>query len=125
MRALWLWLPEEALTLVIVGVGFALMLRVIRGRTALGVLGVVALLLLLGPFVEALIETLPLWLILLLGIWFLLATGRALLALFIGRRAADEAVGSLAASAIGSLFRLLIGFCVLPFRILWWCLRRV
>ncbi len=121
MRALWFLIPDEALILVFVAAGLALTLGLVGLRTALGVLAVVLLLLSLGPFIEALIGALPLWLVLLLGLWVLLATGRALLALFIGRRAADEAVGSLAADTIKFFFKL----CFLPFRILWWCVRRV
>ncbi len=120
MRTLWLWLPDEAMPLVIVGVGLALMLGLIRVRTALSVLGTVILLLLAGPFIEALIETLPGWMILLLVLFVVLALFRGVLSLLLGERAAAHTIGILAADMI----RLCFGLLFLPFRILWWVFRR-
>lgn len=120
MRTLWLWLPDEAMVLVIAGVGLALILGLIRGRTALGVLGMVVLVLLAGPFIDALIAGLPSWVILLLVLFLALTLFRWVLSLLLGERAAGHAVGILAADVI----RLCFGLLFLPFRILWWVFRR-
>jgi hypothetical protein len=120
MRTLWLWLPDEALVLVIAAIGLALMVRLISGRAAATLLGTIVLLVLAGPFVEALFEVLPAWVSLLillaLAIWVL----RALAGLLIGQRAADHMVGILAADVVRILFALMF----LPFRIVGWLVRR-
>jgi hypothetical protein len=124
MRTLWLWLPDEAMVLVIAGIGLALMFGFIRGRAAMGLLGTVILVLLAGPFIDALLDTLPGWMLLLLLLWVGVALFRWVLSLILGARAADEAVGSLAADVIRAGFRLLFLLLCLPFRILWWVFRR-
>jgi hypothetical protein len=124
MRTLWLWLPDEAMLLVIAGVGLALMLGFIRGRAAMGLLGTVLLVLLAGPFIDALLDTLPGWMLLLLLLWVGVALFRWVLSLLLGARAANEAVGSLAADIIRAGLRLLFLLLCLPFRILWWVCRR-
>jgi prepilin signal peptidase PulO-like enzyme (type II secretory pathway) len=108
------------MVLVIAGVGLALILGLIRGRTALSVLGMVVLVLLAGPFIEALIAALPSWVILLLVLFVALALFRGVLSLLLGERASGHAVGILAADVI----RLCFGLLFLPFRILWWAFRR-
>jgi len=124
MRTLWLWLPDEAMPLVIVGIGLALILGLIRGRAALGLLGAVALILLSGPFMDALLDALPAWFLLLVLLVVAMVLFRGALSLLLGARAADEAVGSLTADVIRAGFRLLFLLLCLPFRILWWVFRR-
>lgn len=124
MRALWVWLPDEAMLLVIAGIGLALMFGFFRGRSAAGLLGAVILVLLAGPFIDALLDALPGWMLLLLLLWVALALFRWVLSLLLGARAANEAVGSLAADMIRAGFRLLFLLLCLPFRILWWVFRR-
>jgi hypothetical protein len=125
MRTLWLWLPDEALALVIIGIGLALIIGLIRGRAAMGLLGTVVLVLLAGPFIDALLDTLPGWMLFLLLLFVAVALFRGALSLLLGARAADEAVGNLAADVIRVGFRLLFLLLFLPFRILWWAFRRV
>ncbi len=120
MQLLWFFLPDEALVLVIAAVGLLLMVRVISGRTALGILGAIILLALVSPFIDALMDALPGWSVLLLFAAILLWLFRAACGLFLGRRAADHTVGVLAADAVRFCFRLLL----LPFRILGWAVRR-
>jgi hypothetical protein len=97
------------------------MVRLIRLRTAAGILGALLLTMIATPFVEALFESLPAWLspgvLVVLG----LAICRAALELFIGRGASEHVVGNLATDAIKWIIRLLF----LPFRFLWWMLARV
>lgn len=120
MRGLWLLLPDEAMPLVIVLLGLALIVGLIRPRAAFGVILTIILLLLTAPFLDLLFEALPWWVLLLLLVWVGLYLLRSLLEVFIGDRAAAEAVGSLAADVIRAGFRLLF----LPFRVLRWVLRR-
>jgi len=124
MRTLWLWLPDEAMVLVIAGIGLALMFGFIRGRAAMALLGTVILTLLAGPFIDALLDTLPGLVILLLVLFVVLALFRGVLSLFLGERAAAHAVGILAADVMRAGFRLLFLLLLLPFRILWWAFRR-
>jgi len=123
-EGLWLLLPDEMLVLVIIGVGLALILGLIRGRAAMGLLGAVVLVLLAGPFIDALLDTLPGWMLFLLLLFVAVALFRRALSLLLGPRAADEAVGSLAADVIRAGFRLLFLLLCLPFRILWWVFRK-
>lgn len=120
MRSLWLFLPDAAIPLLMVAVGLALIVGLIRPRAAFGVILTVILLLLAAPFLDLLFEALPWWVLLLLLVWVGLYLLRSLLEVFIGDRAAAEAVGSLAADLIRAGFRLLF----LPLRVLRWILRR-
>lgn len=120
MRNLWLFLPDDAMPLLLVGVGLALLLGFIRPRQALGLVLGIVLVLLAGPLLDALFQALPLWLLILVLVWLGLYLFRSLLAIFIGERAAAEAVGSLAADVIRFGFRLLF----LPARILWRAMRK-
>jgi hypothetical protein len=124
MRTLWLWLPDEAMVLVIALIGLALIVGLISRRAAMGLLGTVVLMLLAGPFIAALLDALPGWMLFLLLLWAALGFFRWVLSLLLGARAADEAVGSLAADVIRAGFRLLFVLACLPFRILWWVFRR-
>ena len=117
MRALWLLIPDEAMILIVVGLGLALMLRLLSGRAAVGILGALFLMLILGPFVEVLLESLPGWVGIVILVALCLMIVRTILSLCLGQRAADHTVGILAANAI--LFGLL-----LPFRVIRWMFRR-
>jgi uncharacterized membrane protein YccC len=120
MKWLWLLLPDEALVLLIALVGVGLMIGLLRRRAAVRLLGLVILLLVAAPFFELVLDLLPWWLVLGLGIVVLLGLFRDLFELLLGKHAAAEAIGSLAADVIRFGFRLLF----LPFRVLWWVLRR-
>ncbi len=120
MRNLWLFLPDEAMVLVIAGIGLALILGLIRRQAALALVGAVAVSLLVGPFVEAVIGALPGWALFVLLVFLAFSLFRASLSLFLGSGAADHAVGSLAASVI----RFCFGLLFLPFRVLGWMIRR-
>jgi hypothetical protein len=117
MGALWFLIPDEALILVVAGVGLALMLRLISGRTALSVLGMLVLSLLLAPFVETLLASLPSWVGILILLAIIGSLIRLFLGMFLGSQAASHTIGILAADAI----RFLI---FLPFRIVGWIFRR-
>jgi hypothetical protein len=116
---LWTFLPDEALPLLIVGVGLALMLGLISGRAALGLLGLLLLSPLLAPLIEELLGELPPWISLIILAFLALALFRGLAALILGQRAADAMAGNLAAD----LVRLMVRLLFLPLRIGWWVVR--
>lgn len=129
MMTLLAWLPNEFIVLGIVLIGFGLMVGLINGRRAAALLGFVFLLMVSGPFVDSLLDTLfdlaPWWLLLLLGIMlvFLLLGAvfsllGALSRLIIGRGATNEMVGSLAADVVRFGFRMAFGVVALPFRLM-------
>ncbi len=125
MQWLWLFLPDEALVLVIVLIGMGLMVGFLRPRSAGQLLGGIVLMLLLAPFIESFVSSLPWWvnLLLLFGIGW--AVIRGLSRFVLGARAADHMVGTLAADVVRALFRAVFFALALPFRFIGWMLRRV
>ena len=115
MLNLFSWLlPDSALPLVIVVAALGLITGLIPRRTALGMIGIVIAILLFSPFVGVLLDSLPLWLVLLLATFLSLSFCRAVLNALIDQRAAAHTVGILAADVIRFFFRLLFW----PFRLL-------
>jgi hypothetical protein len=125
MQWLWLFLPDEALVLVIALIGFGLMVGFLRPRSAGQLLGSIVLMLLTAPFIESFVSALPGWLnlLLLLGIGWVVIRGLSRFVL--GARAADHMVGALAADVVRALFRAVLVVLTLPFRFIGWMLRRV
>ncbi len=120
MQALWMFLPDQFLSLVIMGVGFMLILGLISGRTAFNTIALFVILpLVAAPFIEALFGALPLWISLLIMVVVGLSILRGLASLFIGSRAADTMTGTLAADVV----RLLVRCLFWPFRVVGWCFR--
>ncbi|HLC21856.1 MAG TPA: hypothetical protein VJM10_07095 [Candidatus Methylomirabilis sp.] len=109
---LWTLLPDAALPLIIVGIALAMILGLIRGRLAFSLLGLLVLLPLLAPIMEALLGQMPAWVSFVILAFFGLAVIRGLAALIIGQRAADTMVGNLAAD----LVRLVVAIMILPLR---------
>ena len=122
MSWLWFFLPDEALPLLIVGVALALIIGLLTGRAALIILGLLILIPILTPFVEALLGAMPAWIALVIlvivAIWIL----RGLATLFLGSsRAADHMVASVAADVV----RLIVVCLFLPFRMVGWIFRTI
>ena len=128
MMTLLAWLPNEFIVLGIVLIGFGLMVGLINGRRAAALLGFVFLLMVSGPFVDSLLDTLfdlaPWWLLLLLGILLVFSLLGVVSRMLIGRRAADHMVGILAADVVRFGFRMAFGLIALPFRLLFGGQRR-
>ena len=128
MMTLLAWLPNEFIVLGIVLIGFGLMVGLINGRRAAALLGFVFLLMVSGPFVDSLLDTLfdlaPWWLLLLLGILLTFSLLGVVSRVLIGRRAADHMVGILAADVVRFGFRMAFGLIALPFRLLFGGQRR-
>ena len=91
-------------------------------------MGFVCLLMVSGPFVDSLLDTLfdlaPWWLLLLLGILLVFSLLGVVSRMLIGRRAADHMVGILAADVVRFGFRMAFGLIALPFRLLFGGQRR-
>jgi hypothetical protein len=103
-------------------IGLGLMVGLIRPKRALSLLALIVLILLSGPFVDALLSAiwnaLPLWIVLLAVPFMMLWLARAAFHAVLGRAATDHMTGILAARGVlwagGALFRLL----TFPFRLL-------
>jgi hypothetical protein len=128
MMTLLAWLPNEFMVLGIVLIGFGLMVGLLTLRRAAALLGFVVLLMVTGPFVDSLLDTLfalaPWWLLLLLGILMVFSLLGAVSRMLIGRRAADHMVGTLAADVVRFGFKMAFGLVALPFRLLFGGQRR-
>src|SRR5437667_12881860 len=96
VNLLWFFLPDEAIVLVFVGIGLALIYGLIRGRQAASILGGIVIMLLLAPFAGALFNALPLWLTLILTVAICFSILRSFASLFLGSGAADHMIGALA-----------------------------
>lgn len=87
--------------LLITAAGLAVMFRQMRIAATLGALAIGAIL--LPVLLEPAFAALPSWLLYLIGFWMLIALLRAVMQVFIGRRATDHAMGELAAAFILAL----------------------
>ena len=120
MSWVWMLLPDELLPLLIAGIGLALILRILKVRAAMAILGGLLMSLMLGPFVEAVFDFLPAWVSLLVLLFVVVAVLRGLLSLLLGQGAADHMIGSLVVELVKGLFSLLL----LPLRLIVMALRR-
>ena len=109
-----MFLPDEALPLVIMVLGLALMLGLLSIRNALGLIGVLVISIISWPILDPLIDGLPWWVIPLLVVFLGLSILRQFASSILGAGAADEMVGNLAAGAVRMTLRL----AVLPVRLL-------
>src|SRR5687768_11795643 len=111
MQLLWMWLPDEALVLVIVVVGLGVMLKLISLKSAGAALLGIAALILAGPFITALLDTLPWWVSAVIIAGAIIATVQGLMALLFGSRVTDRALGSMLAGFVRFVL-------LLPFRLI-------
>lgn len=116
---LWALLPDQAMPLAVMGAGLALILGLVARRMALGIVGMLLLLSLLTPFVEAVVGDLPPWFSLVIMAFFALAIIRGLAGIVLGQRPADTMVGILAADIV----RLVVAILILPLRAVRWAFR--
>lgn len=124
MNLLLALIPDQALILVIAAIALGLIVGIISRQRAMTLVGSIVLMLLLGPFIEALFAALPWWLILLAFVFFVLSLLRAFSNTLLGTHATDHMVGLLGADVVryclAGCFRLI----ALPFRIVGWIFRR-
>jgi amino acid transporter len=124
MGLLWTLIPDEALILVIAAIGLGLILGIIRGKTAVSMIGGIVLMLLLEPFVESLFAALPWWLTIAVLVVLVLSLLRGLSGLVLGGRASDHMVGILAADIVRFCFVGFFQILAMPFRLIGWLFRR-
>lgn len=104
---LFMLLPDDALILVIIVISIGLIVGIFSKKVAFGYVGMIVVFAMLSPFIDALFDILPLWLVLLILTIFLFGIARAGLNMLFGRRATDTFIGLL-----------MWNFFALPFRFL-------
>lgn len=92
------FLPPETYVILIMLAGIAMMLGAKRIAATLGI--VVACGIFLPVLIEPLLDLMPLWLLILVGIVAGLAMLRAISEVLIGKNSTDHAVGTLAADGV-------------------------
>jgi len=115
-RLLW-FMPDELLVVVVILAAIGLIVGVRRDRVG-GLLASIVLLLLIGPFVEALFVSLPLWVSLVVLLLMGLALVRWFLEMTLGKEAAGHVLGTFVVKGIGGTLRL----ALLPLRGALWLL---
>lgn len=120
MRGILPFIPSEAFILVIIVLGLGLITGLISRRAVGMGLGLILLTIVARPFIKAILSSLPLWLFIPVVLFFGLTLLLRLTALIIGRGAADEMVGALAADVVRFLFRMLC----FPLVVMWRWSRR-
>ncbi len=117
MSNLLMFLPTEALPLVLVLLGLAVVAGLARPRLLVGFVLFLAGLPVIGALLDAAVRAMPWWLVALLAGWLLFSVLRAALSLLIGTAAASHAVGVLAAAGIRFAFRTALLPLRLAFRV--------
>lgn len=107
------FLPDQAYPVLITGIGLALILGIITRSAAFSILGTIILFALLSPFIDALFDMLPLWLLLLIMLWVGFTLFRFVIGGLFGREAAGHFMG-----------RVLYDIFILPFRVVGYIFRR-
>jgi hypothetical protein len=107
INALLFLLPQEAWICLLVLAGFFMMFGF--RKVAVGLVGTVVLLAIFSPFIDALIESLPMWILVMMMLLFVISLFRFI----IGRRVADHVMA-----------HLLYDVIVMPFRFIGWLFRR-
>ena len=105
MGALSLFFPNELLLplLMVAGVFLILGMKRMAGSIVVFVMAMAFLPPFIAPLVESLIDAMPLWAVILVGGLFCLALFRSAAALILGRDAANDMIGILAADLIKGL----------------------
>lgn len=114
MRVLWLFVPDEALVLLFMLAGFALMFGF--RQVAAGLFVTALLCIILPPFIEELMAQAPAWLSLLILVVVGIALVRGVMESLIGKRATGNVIAELILSVLRSFFWVLS----LPFRLIIW-----
>jgi len=114
MAALLALLPDEVLYLIPFGLGFLVMLRLLSLGRALGILLAFAAIIALLPFVSSLLDRLPLWLLILVVIFFGYSLLRALTGVALGKGVSDQFFGMI----LHDVF-------LMPFRIVRWIFQMI
>lgn len=106
------FLPDQAYPAIIAGLGLALILGIVSRSFVFSILGTIILFALLSPFIDALFDSLPLWLLLLI----MLIVGFSLLRFVMSTLFGKEATGHILGALLITLF-------AMPFRLLGYLIR--
>ena len=117
MSLLWLFFSPALLPLFIIGIALALIVGAVTRQRAFSILGGLLLLVMLLPFIDAVLDLLPLGLLLLIVVFSMVWMLRVLSGAILGGRAGDHMVGILAADVVRLLVRALVALLFLPFRL--------
>jgi len=121
MARLLFWIPDSFMSIAIMVIALGLMVGLIRPKRAFSLIGLIALILISGPFVDALVgviwSTLPLWIVLLAVPFLMLWLARAVFHAILGRAATDHMTGILAARSVLWASRGLLHLLTFPFRL--------
>ena len=109
MNIAWFFIPDEWFVVIIAGIGLALILGIVRSGTAFGLIGTIIGMALLGPFIESFVDSLDLWVLILLMAIVGLYVLRLVLSLVLGKEGAGSFMGHLAYDLFSWPFRILAG----------------
>lgn len=105
------FLPDQAMILVIIAAAFGLMVGIVSRRALAGVIMFVVLSAILGPFIDAIMDTLPLWFLIVLMGFFILFIIQTLTKSLFGKGASDNFMGHMLWALFSAPFRI-IGYLV-------------
>jgi hypothetical protein len=115
------WLPDSLMVIGIVAIAFGLIIGQLSIRRAMSLLGLVIILLISGPFVDALLDylwrVLPLSILVPLILVLMFSVLRFIARLVLGERAAGEMIGVLAADVVRWGFKVTCRVFTFPFRL--------
>jgi hypothetical protein len=119
LELIWLFLPEGAEVLIVVGIAMAMMLGVLPRTKAFAWLGCFLLSLVLLPFLPALLGALPWWLSVLVLAWMWSSLVGLVGRMLVGRRAWDGFKAKAALKLVTGTLRGAWWLVRLPFRGAW------
>ena len=117
MNLMWS-LAMEAVPFLLIVMGLLVILGAIRPQRVIMLIVIVLFMPFIAAFVEELLTVLPTWLGILLLVAIGLAILRAIASAIIGRGAADQMVGILAADVVRLALRMAVWLVAFPFRTL-------
>ncbi|MBX3278419.1 MAG: hypothetical protein KF868_10495 [Acidobacteria bacterium] len=116
MHSIITFLPDGMQILGVAAIGLAVIFRFMGIRAATRGLFVAAAILLVSPFIQSFFWSLPLWLMILVAGVVAVVVVRRVALLLLGKDAANEMMGSLAANAVKGVARLSYRMVTFPFR---------
>jgi hypothetical protein len=101
------FMPDNFLIVVLVFVGIALTLGIFSRHRAFSYVKIIVLFALLSPFLYAIFDQLPAWLLILIMIGFVFSIARVLLNALFGMGATDQFVGQVMFALFAMPFRII------------------
>lgn len=121
MARLLFWIPDSFMSIAIMVIALGLIVGLIRPKRAFSLIGLIVVILVSGPFVDALVNAIwnavPLWIVLLAVPFVMLWLARAVFHAILGRAATDHMTGILAARGVLWAGRGLFQLLTFPFRL--------